>query len=460
MLFINISFNAFCQYSEQAFFKLRFLFESIKDEEMYLLWWRPHPKLEVDLQNFDERLFDRYVELKQEYIRGEYGVFEQVESFDYVMQIADIYYGDGGTVVQEFTKLGKRVIYPNYTGVFFPIGICKQANHIYGTDHDSSSIVRYDIQNGEWEYVTLIERAYGVQKAFHKSVAIGDDIWFIPFMTDYLVKYNVRNKSISVIDLNINPKKLGERRTRFWAFYYYNDVLYLIPASYSSVLAVEMTANRVVEVFDLSEAICQNQIITWLSWKELDPGVLALVSMHNNQVLILDFNNFTTKLLNVGNKKYKFNDISKKGDSVYIVVKNKPVILEWNYKEGVVSEIQFDESRFGEYGITVFDDYATYIFNDKLYCFPAMSLLAYSINLITKEIEHLAIFDRYLKDDIVGSQFDTVTIADGKMYVQSWQYKFLTFDFETEKVIRESECKLPLSDVTRLEIDLIKHREE
>ena len=457
VIFINISFNSFAMYTDAAFVKLNSLFETYCDKKDYLLWWRPHPRLENDLKNHNECLYQKYITLKKRYIDAGLGVFDIDELFANVLDISDIYYGDCGTVVQEFIKRGKRVIYPNYTGLFFPLGISKLGNYIYGTDHDTSAIVRYDIQMKNWEYVSMIDSTAGMKKAFHNSVVIDNNVYFIPYMADCLVKYDIFNKSISVIELNINSKKLGKKKTYFFGFYYYNDHLYLIPASYSDVLSVDLTTGEIIELFDLSDVTDQGQIITWLSWKEIESGVVAFVSMQRNQVLILDFNKNTKKIYDIGDSKYKYNAIRMKDNIIYLIVKNAPVILEWKYKEGIISEIRFDENTFGDYGISIFDDHATCIFNNKLFCLPAKSRAAYSIDLTSKLINQLEVLDKYMTDDLSESQFDTVTIGDDKIFIQNWQYKFLTFDLKTENVIEEAECKLSLMDTTRMEMDLIRN---
>lgn len=457
VIFINISFNSFVVHADAVFAKLNCLFDSYCNNKDYLLWWRPHPKLENELKNHDECLYRKYINLKKRFIDADFGVFDTDELFENVVDLSDIYYGDCGTVVQEFINLGKSVIYPNYSGRFFPLGISKSENYIYGTDHDTSAIVRYDIQMKNWEYVSMIDVAAGMKKAFHKSVIIDNNVWFIPYMADSLVKYDIFNKSISVIELNTDSRKLGKKKTYFWGFFYYNDKLYLIPASYSNVLSVELSTGKITESFDLSDVTDQEQIITWLSWEKIEPGEVAFVSMQRNQVLFLDFKENIKKVYDIGNSKYKYNDIRMKDDVIYLIVKNAPVILEWKYKEDIVSEIKFDENSFGDYGKSIFDDYATCIFNNKLYCLPAKSRAAYSVDLSSKLIKRIEVLDKYMTDDVSESQFDTVTIGDGKIFIQNWQYKFLTFDLKTENVTDEAECKLSLTDSARIEMDLIRN---
>lgn len=456
VIFINISFNSYVVHTEAVFTKLNCLFNSYCDSIDYLLWWRPHPTLENNLQNYDRNLFQRYLALKAKFINSSWGVYDIDIPFETALDLSDIYFGDCGTVAQKFMDNGKKVIYPNYTGIFFPIGICKFKDYIYGTDHDTSAIVRYDIKKNLWEYVMPIRQTYGMQKAFHNSVTIGDRIIYIPYKAECLVIFDAITEVIKVIDLKIKKEKVGKEKTMFWGFYYYKNMLYLIPAGYAMILAVNMSTYKVVEQFDISDITDQSQIITWLSWVEIEPGVLALASMQKNQVLIIDFNLKRKQLYTVGREEFKYSEIRRWGDDLYLVVKNVPAILKWKYKEDTLEEILFDQNQFGKYGKSIFDDYANTIYNGKLVCIPAKSENAYIVNLSSKDIRKVSSLNKYIDDDISISQFDTVVVSENEIYMQNKQYKFLIFDIETESVVEEAECRLPLVEIMQMEIDLIR----
>ena len=290
----------------------------------------------------------------------------------------------------------------------------------------------------------------------YKSVVIDDRIIFIPYKADCLAILNMKENKVDVIELKLDKSKHGKYETNFWGFYHYKNILYILPASYSEVLAINLENYKVEPIIDLCGYVDTNQIITWLSWEEIMPGVVMLVSMIENAALILDFNKRTKLYFKIGKATYKYTEIRKNRDAMYFIVKNEPIILEWRYKDDCISEIEFDDD-FGEHGKSIFDDYANCIYQDILYLFPAKSRAAYSIDLKTKEVCRLTKLDAYLNDEISLSQFDTVVVADGRVYLQSSLNHFLTFDLSRECVVADSECKLSIEDITRMELDLIKY---
>ena len=100
VIFINISFNSYVVHTEAVFTKLNCLFNSYCDSIDYLLWWRPHPTLENNLQNYDRNLFQRYLALKAKFINSSWGVYDIDIPFETALDLSDIYFGDCGTVAQ------------------------------------------------------------------------------------------------------------------------------------------------------------------------------------------------------------------------------------------------------------------------------------------------------------------------------------------------------------------------
>ena len=74
----------------------------------------------------------------------------------------------------------------------------------------------------------------------------------------------------------------------------------------------------------------------------------------------------------------------------------------------------------------------------------------------SKDIRKVSSLNKYIDDDISISQFDTVVVSENEIYMQNKQYKFLIFDIETESVVEEAECRLPLVEIMQMEIDLIR----
>lgn len=456
VIFINISFNSLVQYRSIALEKIKYLGEQFKNDEDYLLWWRPHPCLSVELKAYDEELFSEYRKLVAEYVSNKWGVFDETNSIEKAYGVSDIYYGDPGTVMNEFQNRGKPIFPPVYYKFFFPIGICREKDWIYGTDHDTGAIVRYDIEAKSWEYVRQCFEKDEIKKAFHKSCVWKEKLYLIPYMADFLVEYDLRTAKIRKINLNLCENKKGKNKTNFWGYYFYNDELFLLPASYSEILSVNTKNYKVSTFLSVEKLLNQDEPITFLSWEEVKKGQIVLSSMNRNEVVFFDLDTKEKKIFSVGNKNYKYTDIRKYGNWFLLLVKNEPAIVKWNIETGETKIFEFDKKTFGEYGKSIFDDYASCIYKNKLFCFPAKSRAAYSFDIEKEQLEKLYDLDKYITSDISVSQFDTVTVKNGKVFFQTQELKFLEFDLNLERTISEGVCKLSNKEINKMELERIK----
>lgn len=460
VIFVNISANSFIQYTEKAFKRMKVLFESFAGDSNVLIWWRPHPNLKQELRTASENLHNRYELVEKEYLSRRTGILDVSETIEPAFEISDIYYGDSGTVIEEFKKRGKKTICVNYTGYFFPIGICKQCNYLYGTTHDDGAIIRLNLLSERWEYVRTIDGYEGLEKAFHKSLVVDNKVYFIPYMANKLVCYDLQNSKIEEIDLKLKMEYMSTSGINFFGYFVFREMLYLIPVGYRKMLKVNLITNTVVEYMDFSELNDTNGKIKWLSWKKITDYEVAIVSCTSNELLIIDTLNNKKSIKRIGNGDVIYNSIRKKGNELFLIGKNKPDLCVLDIRSFKEKHFNAFPDEIEKYGVSIFDDHATVEYRDKLFCFPANSNKAVIINTNDYSIRDNDSVDEYINlSNKRSSQFDTTTHEGKYIFLQHQSLKFLTYDLEQERVVSECKCILPDEDYIQMETDLIKGME-
>ena len=86
-------------------------FEKRKDEVALL--WRPHPLTESTLFSMLPQLYQEYIELKQQYTREGWGIYDDSADLDRAIILCDGYYGDRSSVVTLCQEAGKKVMIQN-----------------------------------------------------------------------------------------------------------------------------------------------------------------------------------------------------------------------------------------------------------------------------------------------------------------------------------------------------------
>lgn len=111
IILYNTSVNAFLQYEEKMFVKIRSIFREFKEsQDKAALLWRPHPLISNTLKVLRPHLLPEYERLVEEYRRAGWGIYDDSADIDRAIILSDGYYGDKSSVVQLYQETGKPVM--------------------------------------------------------------------------------------------------------------------------------------------------------------------------------------------------------------------------------------------------------------------------------------------------------------------------------------------------------------
>lgn len=114
VIFYNTSLATLLDKKEQAIEKMRWVFDFFeKRKDEVALLWRPHPLTESTLFSMLPQLYQEYIELKQQYTREGWGIYDDSADLDRAIILCDGYYGDRSSVVTLCQEAGKKVMIQN-----------------------------------------------------------------------------------------------------------------------------------------------------------------------------------------------------------------------------------------------------------------------------------------------------------------------------------------------------------
>jgi len=130
--------------------KMKNVFELYRNADDCLLWWRPHPLVEVTLQVKNTYVYNEYMRLKKDFIKGQYGIYDDTSELTRAIICSDIYYGDHSSVAALYRETGKCVIYQDYDCLTREISI-SDIQMIYQEEENTSS-TGADVKAGQKIY--------------------------------------------------------------------------------------------------------------------------------------------------------------------------------------------------------------------------------------------------------------------------------------------------------------------
>lgn len=106
-----VSLSSFQQYGEQAFEKMRMVFDVFsKNSADVMLVWKPQALIKPTLEQSNPALYLKYCLLEEEFKQMNGGILDETLTDEAVVAACDAYYGDSSAMVQMCRNMGKPVM--------------------------------------------------------------------------------------------------------------------------------------------------------------------------------------------------------------------------------------------------------------------------------------------------------------------------------------------------------------
>ena len=110
----NTGVSALLQNDEKMIDKIERTFKTFyENRKDIVLLWRPHPLMENTLLSMRPELYERYEKLKNDYINGAWGIYDDSPDMDRALVLSDAYFGDHSSLVSLYKETGKPIMIQN-----------------------------------------------------------------------------------------------------------------------------------------------------------------------------------------------------------------------------------------------------------------------------------------------------------------------------------------------------------
>lgn len=411
----NTTIDAMLNNKAKMLDKIRSVLEAFKKQPEVILLWRPHPLLRITLQSMLPELLDAYIQIENEYKNAGWGIFDDSSDLHRAVEISDVYYGDGSSIIELFQLADKPVIIQNvdykgfgteFTYTFF-IGLSAYNNSLYAMQINKNAIVRMDINNGTIHYFDKIQnRAMGYNRMYHFTKVIRDKLYFVPFYDDRIAIYNFLNETYEYHELDLKDEYKSDSTGNFYNMCLHNNKIYLIPFGYRAIVSYDLNTKKTDHCMILSESFPKAiDRILFSNYEFIDDNRIVIPALCSNKVLVFNLENNEFECFHLANDKYCFSSIKKYQDDFYLVVKNDLSVVKWNYNTGKTEEYDKFPTGCKASNKSCFDDKGIHLFDNYLYCFPARSNMAVRVNLDNGQISKIDVFDELCNAEGINKDF-------------------------------------------------------
>ena len=219
------------------------VFETVKDN--VLLWWRPQPVMRKILEQVDLELGERYQKILDTYKESGWGICDETDNTDRAAEVCDVYYGDMNAIIQPFQNLGKSVMLSvvekgeewminaerinEYRAFLSMPDFVEDEKYIYFANANYNALVMAEKETGKVvKYTSLEGCPRNICNMHTQCVKWQNSIFFLPAGESGLHIYDLASGEQSIFRFS-EPKEEVAATGDPWAYFLWNDYMYLLP---------------------------------------------------------------------------------------------------------------------------------------------------------------------------------------------------------------------------------------
>jgi hypothetical protein len=432
---------------EQYFTKIRSVFETFRDRDDILLWWRPHPNTEINFRTKRPQLLGEYYSVIREYKEGGFGIYDDTADLHRAIAWTDAYYGDASSLVAMYQLTGKPIIVQNtdvsvaywYDTLLFEY-LLYYDGYYWFTSYNFNGLFRFKDNPAESEFMGRIPNEDVEDVRLYRNITgHRGKLYFAPGSADEIAVYDISNRRFRKIPLDNelstnNPKYV--KRNKFREVLIVDDAVFFVGLSYPAIIRYNVE-NDALEYFTELYTEIQNQ------FEAFDGLFFANAIRKENSILLPYLNSYSLVDFNTEDGTYKVNTIDAMasgiktvcldGDNVYLIPRFHDNLLKLDKDLGEIDVFDKFPANF----IPAVRNFSfTYFANGCLWLLPERSNMALRVDIHSGAISEVESFTAFMSEnESVDSTFCGTMGDDGVLRICSpFKNELLMLDTETESV--------------------------
>ena len=440
------------QNSDKVCAKLRYVFDTFRNRDDVVLWWRPHPLMKATFHSMRPQYEEEYLSLEKMYIKEGWGIYDDSSDLHRAICWSDAYYGDYSSVMKLYKQTGKplmnELMIINSVVVinFFSIAIAmSETEKIYFVATGQPDyLCNLDLNTGYIECMQELPVDCDIAQRFSAIGILDDELLIAPFFSnECFLRYHLVTHTYENV---VCPTDVYGRGSSFPAFllaFKWNKELYFLGCANGYI--AKYTKTHGLKFYNKwYEKIKE--------WGQVDRLVLnreGYVLDGNSMLLafcgtsyIAEINMRTLELVQVKQLPFKFElmGIDKTEEYFWLLPLRDSVIIRWNRIKDEYTKIHV-KGKLVDYpfcGVTRIGEEVILIplYAESAYILDKREGEFVPTNQYFSELSG-ALGDTkmvfYARDEMSGARIGQSVIHDNRMYVD-FNGKVQSFSMEYPKM--------------------------
>lgn len=342
VIFYNTSITNLLQEGEKRLDKIEEFLDVMERTDGIAVIWRPHPLLEATFKSMRPEFLHRYHSLLRRFQKKKLGILDYSGDPGVAIALADAYVGDNASSITDLFRVldkprffqGSDVIYqPTYDELISDImlGACRVDDDVYFITARSQVICKLSLESHDIMPLAKIPETGGAGYQYY-AIEYYEGKLYLPSSgaESGICIYNIEKNIFSKV--YFRPEFV---KSNFNIVKKYKHFLYCIPTYYSAIVRYDMKTGN-VKYYD--EPV--HKVIEKCPWKEnwynlfgipeIIRQELILPYIHGNLVLIINLDDETYEIYEVGVQENRFASLCVDNENMWLINFLQPKLVKWN----------------------------------------------------------------------------------------------------------------------------------
>ena len=346
--------------SDKVCAKLRYVFDTFRNRNDVVLWWRPHPLMKATFHSMRSQFEEEYLSLEKLYIEEGWGIFDDSTDLHRAISYSDACYGDPSSVMTLYKQTGKPVMYeqiainnPSSMIVFCSAVAMSRAGKIYFINSGHPDyLCNLDINTGFMECMQELPAAREDAQMFAAVGLLNDEILIAPrFSNECFLRYNLSTQFMEKLSCPSDVYGRGSDMAAFLLAFEWNDALYFLGCANGYI--VKYTKSKGLEFHrrwyeEIKERLQLDRLILTREGYILDGESLYLTFCGTNYIAEIKLKTFEVVQIKQLPFGFRALGIDKAEEYFWVLPQGTSEVIRWNHKKNEYTKISIEGERTEE----------------------------------------------------------------------------------------------------------------
>ncbi|MCR2806726.1 hypothetical protein [Paenibacillus soyae] len=447
----NTSIGPILKENEKYIAKLRSVFQTFRNRDDVVLWWRPHPLSEATYSTMRPLLFEEYTQLIKEFKLEGYGIYDDTADLHRALRLSSAFYGDGTSILQLYQCMKKPVMVQNeQSNELLAIGsLYDTEEHLWFLTLHMNGLFRLNKKTRSVEFIGGFANEKPLDwRVYHTIHQSGTKLYFSPHSASAIAIYDLVEATFEYVELPLPKEKKYNDQSKFGKIIECDGALYFIPLHFPGIVKLSLEDNR-TEIIDewvkpIKKMICDPERGYFSNgFYNEGTGSLVLASANANAVMEFNLKDRMTKLIALNGDISGYSDILLIDEVYWLLALDKPVLISFSIDDRKVTEFEINLKGIQSDGVWPFQKLVHY--NNDLYLVPADSKQMVQFDLTNHSFSYVDHFcpaslqEGTPSESIHTGYFFVSSNATDKIYITEKQSnQFIEYDLISGSLLQES----------------------